>query len=178
MGKRIIFFDGDGTIWYPKKTKRSVRPFWIYSDSRIGKDHLDHLMLIPRTLSVLKRFRKKGIRLVIVSTHPHPPKEADLLLHGKVKHFKLDSIFDEWHTSRDVPGGKGKKMVQVLKRLGIPKRKALMVGDSYRFDYLAARAVGIDALLFKTPYMKHPRRGPRISRTIEDISEIPSMLGL
>ena len=35
--KTIIFFDGDGTIWYPKNTKRKVAPHWIYSDKEIGE---------------------------------------------------------------------------------------------------------------------------------------------
>jgi hypothetical protein len=34
MNKLIIFFDGDGTIWYPKATKRKVKPHWIYSDPK------------------------------------------------------------------------------------------------------------------------------------------------
>jgi hydroxymethylpyrimidine pyrophosphatase-like HAD family hydrolase len=30
--KKIIFFDGDGTLWYPKKTKYKEHPVWLYID--------------------------------------------------------------------------------------------------------------------------------------------------
>ena len=29
--KKIIFFDADGTLWYPKSTKYRKHPVWIWN---------------------------------------------------------------------------------------------------------------------------------------------------
>ena len=174
--KKIIFFDGDGTIWYPKSTKRKKAPHWIYSDEKIGNDYLKHLVLTPAVLVSLKKLKKLSMILVLLSTHPHPPKEADVLLKGKVKHFKLEELFDEFFTSRDNPEGKGDVILKVLRKKHIPKSQALMVGDSYRFDYLSAKKVGVDALLIKSAYMKHPSRGRKIGKTISGLKDIVELL--
>lgn len=176
--KEIIFFDGDGTIWYPKATKRTRAPHWIYVDKKIGSKYLDHLTLTPTALAVLKKLKKKGISLILLSTHPHPPKEADILLQGKVKHFKLGTVFDEVYSVRNHPEGKGELILKILKEKKIFKSRALMVGDSYRYDYLSARRVGVDALLITSPYMKHPARGKKIQKVIKHLKEIPKLLEL
>ena len=174
--KEIIFFDGDGTIWYPKSTKREKAPHWIYSDKEIGNNYLEHLVLVPSILTTLKKLKKLGLFLILLSTHPHPPKEADILLKGKVKHFKLENIFDEFYTSRDYPEGKGELILKVLKKKHISKSKALMIGDSYRYDYLSAKRVGVDALLIESKYMKHPPRGRRIQKIIKGLEDIVEIL--
>ena len=33
--KKVVFFDGDGTLWYPKTTKRTAAPHWVYLDPAI-----------------------------------------------------------------------------------------------------------------------------------------------
>ena len=174
--KKIIFFDGDGTIWYPKSTKRKKAPHWIYLDKKIGNNYLKHLVLTPAVLVSLKKLKKLGIILVLLSTFPHPPKEADVILKGKVKHFKLEELFDDFHTSRDKPDGKGEVILKVLRKKHIPKSHALMVGDSYRFDYLSAKKVGVDALLIKSEYMKHPPRGRKVEKTISGLKDIIEIL--
>ena len=90
--KEIIFFDGDGTLWYPKSTKRTISPHWIYSDVDIGKRYLDHMVLTPSALAILKKLKRTGVLLIVLSTHPHLQKEADGLLARKVRHFKLENI--------------------------------------------------------------------------------------
>ena len=37
--KKIIFFDGDGTLWYPKKTKYKEHPVWLYRDPITKKNN-------------------------------------------------------------------------------------------------------------------------------------------
>ena len=172
--KEIIFFDGDGTLWYPKRTKRRAAPHWIYSDPEIGEKYLDHMVLTPTILTTLKKLKKAGVMLIALSTHPHSPKEADLILNKKIRHFKLKDIFDEVYAARNRQDGKGEAILRILKQRGIPKSRALMVGDSYRFDYLSAKRVGVDALLIKSDYMReHPRaEGGKV--IIENISVIAS----
>lgn len=167
--KKIIFFDGDGTIWYPKKTKRKIAPHWIYSDKKIGSRYLEHLILTPSAITTLRKLKRFGIILILLSTHPHPPKEADVLLKGKIKHFKLDKLFNEFYAARDNPEGKGKLIVQILNQKHIPKSQALMVGDSYRYDYLSAKKVGVDGLLIKSDYTKHPVRGKKVIGQLQDM---------
>jgi len=134
-----------------KKTKHSIHPVWLYRDKRVKK-HNDHLILIPSVLSTLKRLKKEGVITIILSTHPHAPKEADILLKDKVKHFKLSELFDEVHTTREYHSSKGKFMTKILKKRKIPKSKALMVGDSYMWDIEPAKENGIDALLIESEY--------------------------
>lgn len=149
--KSIIFFDGDGTLWYPKKTRYKKHPVWIYKDKRI-KHHVNHLKLIPTVIDTLIQLKKKGIITVILSTHPQPPEIAHSILKTKVEHFNLQNLFDEFHPTRPYPESKGEFISKIIKKRKIPKSKALMVGDSYIWDYRSAKDKGIDALLIKSGY--------------------------
>ena len=92
-------------------------------------------------------------------------------LNNKVKHFGLDKIFDHIYSARPFPWGKGKVMKSILKKLRMPKSKALLVGDSYVYDYLSARKVGIDCVLLKTPYLEIPK-GRNAPYTIKNWKEL------
>ncbi len=155
--KTIIFFDGDGTLWYPIKTKHTVKPHWIYNDKSI-KDPHPHLMLIPTVESTLRKLKKMGILIVILSTHPHEKVEAYKLINKKVKYFNLEELFTEVHATREHHASKGEYITEILKRLNIPKTKALMIGDNYPWDYKPARSIGVDALLVESEYMKKDKR--------------------
>ena len=67
-------------------------------------------------------------------------------------------------------------MLAILKKRGIPKCRALMVGDNVRWDYHPARAVGVDALLMESEYMKRDRQGKRIRRTIKRMRDLVDYL--
>lgn len=43
--KKIIFFDGDGTLWYPKKTKWTKKPHLIYTHLA-AKQHTNKLEFV------------------------------------------------------------------------------------------------------------------------------------
>lgn len=170
--KKIIFFDGDGTLWYPKKTKYQEKPHWIYSLDGTLDDYCDHLIMIPTVLATLRKLKKQEIITVLLSTHPHPPDEADTIIQHKVLHFKLSQLFDEIHATREVHTSKGEFIVEILKKRGIPKNKALMIGDNYRWDYKSAKDVGVDALLIESDYMKNDRQRKRVKKTIKKMNEI------
>lgn len=165
--KKIIFFDADGTLWYPIQTKYTVKPHWLYKDKSI-KDYHPHLMLIPTVESTLRKLKKMGIITVILSTHPHEKVEAYRLLNKKVKYFKLEDLFTEVHATREYHQSKGEYILEILKRLNIPKTKALMIGDNYVWDYKPARGIGVDALLMESDYMKKDKR----IKTIQKVSDI------
>ena len=110
-----------------------------------------------------------GVVTVILSTSPHPPKEADAIIKHKIKHFKLEELFDEVHATREYHGSKGKFILKILKERKIPKSKALMVGDSYKWDYEPAKKIGIDALLIESEY--EPMK-TEAETTIKKLSDI------
>lgn len=170
--KKIIFFDGDGTLWYPKKTKYQEKPHWIYSLKGTLDDHCEHLVMIPTVLATLKKLKKQKIITVLLSTHPHPPKEADTIINHKVSYFKLNEFFDEIHATREFHGSKGEFIVRILKERSFFKNKALMIGDNYRWDYKPAKDVGVDALLIESSYMKNDKYGKRIKKTIKKLSDV------
>jgi len=58
LEKKIIFFDGDGTLWYPRETKYTKAAHWIYDLPGDYKEHVSYLMLIPGVLSTLKKLKK------------------------------------------------------------------------------------------------------------------------
>lgn len=172
MKKEIIFFDGDGTLWYPKKTKYQEKPHWIYSLSKDVAVHYKHLIMAPTVLVTLRKLKKLGVITILLSTHPHSPKEADFIINHKVSHFKLNGLFDEVHATREYYGSKGEFILKILKKRGIPKTKALMVGDHYHWDYKPAKEIGIDALLIESDYMKKDHQGKKIKRIIKKLSDI------
>jgi FMN phosphatase YigB (HAD superfamily) len=172
--KEIIFFDGDGTLWYPKETRYTEKPHWIYSTAMSLDGYCEQLMLIPGVLSTLEKMKKLGIITVILSTHPHEPEEAAVIINHKVTHFNLHDLFDEVHATRHFQESKGEFIVNILKKRGFPKNRALMVGDSYRWDYKSARDVGIDALLIESDYLKKDPQGKRVKNTIRRMSDVLS----
>lgn len=172
MKKEIIFFDGDGTLWYPKKTKYREKPHWIYLSEESKDNYCEHLTLIPTVLTTLKKLKKLGVIVILLSTHPHPPKEADVVINHKVSHFKLTELFHEIHATREFHDSKGEFIVKILKKRGIPKNKAIMVGDTYRWDYKPAKDVGIDALLMESDYLKKDSQGKRVKNTIKKLNEV------
>mgnify|MGYP003405880125 FL=1 len=172
FAKKIVFFDGDGTLWYPIKTKRREKPHWVYKTEGTADDHCKQLTLIPTVLSTLKKLKKLGVVTVVLSTHPHPPKEAKMLIHHKIEYFKLSELFDEVHATREFHASKGEFIVRILRKRGIAKKDALMVGDNYYWDYKPARSVGIDALLLKSDYMKIDPVARRVKKTINQLGDI------
>jgi len=175
LAKKIVFFDGDGTLWYPKKTKRTVAPHWIYDNEDLTipvSKYLPLLTLTPNAKEALRKLKSRGVYIVVVSTHPHHKDVAEKILAEKVSYFGLGELIDEAHSSLDVPDGKGMVIEEVLKRKGLPKAQALLVGDSYRYDYLSAQSVNVDALLIRADYSKERIKEEKISRSIDTLSEV------
>jgi len=168
--KKIVFFDGDGTLWYPKSTKRTRKPHWIYYDPKIKKVYLKYLSLTPGVVKTLMKLRGLGMMTVVISTNPRKARAADAEVKAKVRHFGLEELVDEVHAARPVPSGKGAVIRRVLRRHGLSRSAAIIVGDSYTFDYLAAKNVGVEGLLMDTPYLS-PGAG-RVKHKIKKLEEI------
>lgn len=170
-GKKIIFFDGDGTLWYPKKTKRAVAPQWIYKLAGCKDAHLKELVLAPGTLQVLNEIKKNKIISVILSTHPEAGNLADEFLKMNVKYMGIYEYFDEIHTTKPEHKSKGEFIIRILKKRGLVKSSALMVGDNYFYDYYSAKKVGVEAVLINSDYLYEPAR-KETDRIVSDLRGI------
>lgn len=178
MTKKIIFFDGDGTLWYPRQTKRTQKPFWVYLDAHTKDSYLDHLVLTPHAVETLRVLRSHTSMTVLLSTHPHEATEAATVLDEKVRHFGLDSLFDEVYATAEYPEAKGEKMLEILQRHNLKTEDALMVGDSYRWDYTPAEAMGVDAVLINSDYHQEKKDQEPVDYLINDLDELPTLLGI
>ena len=67
-------------------------------------------------------------------------------------HHGILQYFDEVYGTKNKAGSKTDYILEILKRIKIPKKYALMVGDKYEWDYKPARDAGIDAYLIKNSY--------------------------
>jgi len=170
--KKIIFFDADGTLWYPKRTKYTKHPVWIYNKYKNLKLARKELVLIPTVFDTLKKLRKLNIKLIILSTSPRSQKEANIILRETVKHFNLSHFFEEIHGTKDYHGSKEEFMLKILKKYNLPKNSALMVGDSYLWDYKPARLRGIDAVLINSDYGHLHGAAKKVKRKINKMEDI------
>lgn len=169
--KKIIFFDGDGTLWYPKKTKRTIVPHWIYKITGRNDAHLKELILTPGTLQSLKKIKKNKIITIILSTHPEAGNLADEFLKKNVKYLGIYEYFDEIHTTDPEHKSKGEFIIKILKKRGLAKNKALMIGDNYFYDYCSAKKVGVEAILIDSDYLYKSAR-KKTNRIVSDLRNI------
>jgi FMN phosphatase YigB (HAD superfamily) len=171
--KKIIFFDATGTLWYPKRTKNMEDPGWPHRNNSTYAGVLPHMTLTPHAKETLLKLKRMKIRLVVVSAVPKPNGSGDI--ENAMAYFGLDNIFDEIHAvGMNVKGGaKGPEIVSILKRLRIPKKYALMVGDAYWADYRLVRDRGVDAVLFYSEWQRSIRPNAwRVKKTIKDLNGI------
>ncbi|MAG26261.1 hypothetical protein CMI47_11960 [Candidatus Pacearchaeota archaeon] len=172
MKKKIVFFDGDGTLWYPKTTKYEEKPHWIYHNEKTKDDPNEHIELTPFVVETLRELKEKGITIVILSANPYSPKIANKILKDKVKYFKLTNYIDETHATPPIMKAKGEYILKTLKKFNLNKKDALMVGDTYLWDCKPAKDVGTDALLINSKYRKDCPSGSRAKRVISDINKV------
>ena len=175
--KKIIFLDGDGTLWYPKKTKRTEKPHWIYEHPDTKDNYLEHLELTPSIVNTLEVLKNKGILLVVISANPRSEDVAVKEIKERLKYFEIEKYFSFVRSSPgDDPDGKGKVILDILETLNLQKEDALMVGDSYYYDYLAAQKIGVDALFIENKVSKMPEIVPEVLRKISEVSDLLDML--
>lgn len=131
MKKKIIFFDGDGTLWYPAATKRTQKPHWVCHDEKTKDSYLEHMELTPGTKGALEHFREKRIYLVVISANPYDEVIATKEIGERLSHFGLSELFYACRASDGSnPDGKAATMLEVIEKLGFTKDDALMVGDA------------------------------------------------
>ncbi len=171
--KKVVFLDGDGTIWYPKSTKRTQKPHWIYHDLKTKENYLEHMELAPKIIETLETLHSSGVQFVLVSANPEPPEIAEPELLEKLEYFNILNFFTSYHSSLgDDPMDKTNVILRVIKSMGIEKDQALMIGDSYFYDYQAAKDSGIDAYWIRNEVAKRPERFPSDLKALNEVYEI------
>lgn len=154
MKKKILCFDGDGTLWYPSTTKRTQKPHWIYHDSQTKDHYLNFLELVPQVKNMLTLFREKDMVLAVISASPYSTDIAQAELRKKLIHFDLLDLFHSYHSSDgNAPDDKGRVLLHIIDSIGCRRSDMLMIGDSYAYDHLAARKVGVDTVLIASEYI-------------------------
>lgn len=175
--KKLLFLDGDGTLWYPSATKRTEKPHWVYHDEKTKDNYLEHMELTPKTKEALELLHKKGMYLVVISASPYDEESAINDIEERLDHFGLSDLFYAVRASAGGdPNGKAAIMLEIIKELGITKEAALMVGDSYFYDYLAAKENGIDAFFIENEVAKMPQPMPDDLRSIKEVRDLVAML--
>jgi FMN phosphatase YigB (HAD superfamily) len=92
-------------------------------------------------------------------------------------HFGLASLFYTYRSSAGSdPNGKASIILEILSSLGLDKKDALMVGDSYFYDYLAAKDIGVDAFFIENSVSKMPDEIPQDMQSIKEVHELVDIL--
>lgn len=177
MKKKILFLDGDGTLWYPSVTKRTEKPHWVYNDVKTKDNYLEHIELTSGTKEALEYFYKKGLYLVVISANPYDEETAVKEIKERLNYFGLSELFYTCRASEGSnPNGKVAVMLEIIKELGLAKEDALMIGDSYFYDYLAATENGIDAFFIENEVAKMPEAMPEDLQSIKEVYDLVDIL--
>lgn len=151
--KKVIFFDGDGTLWYPKTTKRTIAPHWVYLDHSVA-DPYALFVPTPTVIETLELLGKINIKRVLLSTSPLSEEEAIMSRIKACKQVDIHHLLDDIQVAPEYIEGKGERITVLLERYGLKPEDALMVGDTFSYDYKSAQDVGVEGLLIKSEYQK------------------------
>ena len=169
--KKVIFFDGDGTLWYPKTTKRTVAPHWVYLDHSIA-DPYALFIPTPTVVETLERLGEMKIKRVLLSTSPLPEEEAIMSRIRASKHIDIHHLLDDIQVAPEYIEGKGERITALLKKYNLNPEDALMVGDTFGWDYKSAQDVGVEGLLIKSDYQKEFMQELPKDRIITHLKEV------
>jgi FMN phosphatase YigB (HAD superfamily) len=169
--KKVVFFDGDGTLWYPKTTKRTVAPHWVYHDPAIT-DPWSLFIPVPTVVETLQRLGEMKIKRVLLSTSPLPEEEAIMSRIKAAKQIDIYHLLDDVQVAPDYMEGKGERITALLEKYGLTPENALMVGDTFNWDYKSAQDVGVEGLLIRSDYQQEFIPELPDDRLITDLEEL------
>lgn len=173
--KEVIFFDGDGTLWYPRTTLRTRKPHWVYTDTAITEP-IHEMIATPNVASTLTELGRRGILRVLLSTSPLEEREALEHRRAIASHVGIIDLLDDIHVAPERRGGKGEKIAQWLLQHDMSAERALMVGDTYEWDILAANSVGVEGILIDSEHETEAIALHKVTDAIEDLSDIIPLL--
>jgi len=139
------------------------------------KKHEEHLELKPGVSKLLIKLKKEKIISVILSTSPHDKDVAQDNLARKLEYFEICNLIliDSYYATDDYPQSKGEFIEKILREKKLIKKDALMVGDSYGWDYKPAQDVGVDAILIDSEYEDQSKK---TSNIIDQLGELDQFL--
>ena len=129
--------DADGTLW-KAKTKKP----WKIKDASLDNS----------TIQLLQEIKRLKSRIIMISYQSHTQKKkAVKKLSLWLSSFKLNKYIDKVYVADKKRNPKHKIISKMLENLKIKNKDAIMIGDSYKWDYLAAKKAGIRGFLLKRP---------------------------
>lgn len=144
---------------------------------------LPRVHVAPGADEALRRLRRKGYRLAIVSNVTHEPPEA---IRAVLVKLRLDRRFDAVVLSTDVGRAKPRRepFRQALSRLDAAPGRTVHIGDA-AVDFLGARGSGIRPLLFTGLNRWKPENLRQVLRpwmkgavTVGRWSDVPAIVAL
>ena len=106
----------------------------------------DAVQVVEGIAEVLEVLRSSGRRAVLATSASISDESQ---IHGALRRGGLDDYFSGVYCFKNTHLPKGEAFYRhILSDLGLPASEALMVGDGFEKDVLAANAVGIFAVWF------------------------------
>lgn len=175
--QKLIFLDADGTLWFPRETQRTYKPHWIYLNPETKDNYLARLELAPQIRETLVWFREQEYWVICLSAHPHGHAGRPELA-GKLEYFNLHDLFHDYYTSSgNDSGDKARLMREILTNYQLSPEQALMIGDSYTFDYCPAEQEGISAYWIEN-YPWDKSQNEEVPQDISKIQEVYQVIDL
>ena len=127
--------------------------------------------MIPGARQMLKFFREKGCRQIII-TAAHTPDVLEYLCK-----FGINNFFDAVLGSDDLQGGpKIKRALEYTKSESFSREKLLVIGDTAH-DAETAAAMGADCILFSGGHQCEEKLKATGKPVVESLLEIPALIG-
>lgn len=148
----IATFVGNGVMVLLSKALETKDEVRIQEAHEVFKSHYrdhcaDHTKVFPGILELLEAFKKKGIKMGVVSNKPQEFTDAILEKLGLVGYFEV--AFGPEATVNRKPHPE--PLLTALKRMGVSTSEAVMIGDSV-VDIEAARAAKVLVGVFTHGY--------------------------
>jgi putative hydrolase of the HAD superfamily len=135
--------------------------------------HRPQLWLRHDASAALRILRESGWRTALL-TNGHPPTQA-----GKVRALGLESLVDHVvYASEHAPGGKPARepFLEVLRRLQVGPRDAVMVGDDPVNDIEGAHALGIRTIFLARIGRPHHAGADAVVHQLSDVPRVAAAL--
>lgn len=100
--------------------------------------------LFPGTLETLAYLKTKGYQMHIITNG------FAEVQHAKLKNSGLSEFFDRIFISEEIQTAKPHRQIfeHALKSSNAPKKKSIMIGDSWEIDIVGAQGIGMDQIMF------------------------------
>lgn len=138
--EKLVIFDADGTLWNfsPIKNKRDHN----IKETTLNKD------LTP----LLKWMKLKEIRIRVLSYQNHKNKiYSQKKIEKWLKNFKIYPYFEKIYIADKKENTKEKIIQKIIDKEKFKKKNIFLIGDRYKWDYLAAKNIGIKGILIDNP---------------------------